>query len=213
MFQHVVLRKGSMICCSVVSHIKMYNILNTNSTNTELCQWKVYLKFSLWTGLFWPFPSLSSLFFPQTESLFTGYLKFSNLPSWSSSFNSSATASPGWMSLLSPPQTLTPRDLLLLTFSKKATLSLLPVVAVCCSWVFSSLSGFREDAPTPSRCADEPVANLGAIVRQLIGKWLGVKPVKNSSSRTCRRLGLVAGSGLKSLMINSWAVWETFDGM
>lgn len=169
---------------SFLSHISHRDVqhLNTNSTNTELCQCKVYLKFS-------------------------------NLPSWSSSFNSSATASPGWMSLLSPPQTLTPRDLLLLTFSKKATLSLLPVVAVCCSWVFSSLSGFREDAPTPSRCADEPVANLGAIVRQLIGKWLGVKPVKNSSSRTCRRLGLVAGSGLKSLMINSWAVWETFDGM
>ena len=191
----------------------MYNIWTqtqqTQSSVNEKCTSNLACEQAFF-GLSLPFPLY---FFPQTESLFTGYLKFSNLPSWSSSFNSSATASPGWMSLLSPPQTLTPRDLLLLTFSKKATLSLLPVVAVCCSWVFSSLSGFREDTPTPSRWADEPVANLGAIVRQLIGKWLGVKPVKNSSSRTCRRLGLVAGSGLKSLMINSWAVWETFDGM
>lgn len=102
-------------------------------------------------------------------------------PSWFSSFNSSATASPGIISLLSAPQTRTPSDLLLLTFSRKAALSFLAVLATG-SCVFNSFSG-RLDVPR--RLAEDPEANLGTMVKLLTGMRLGVNPLKKSSSRTC----------------------------
>ena len=102
-------------------------------------------------------------------------------PSWFSSFNSSATASPGIISLLSAPQTRTPSDLLLLTFSRKAALSFLVVLATG-SCVFNSFSG-RLDVPR--RLAEDPEANLGTMVKLLTGMRLGVNPLKKSSSRTC----------------------------